>query len=144
MYNAFSWFLMWFSCFHSFLCSEIHLSKMAKLLCRNDFLKNSHFLFFKYSALYQTHFQHEDFQYFTSYWRYWIVFTINTKFIINHEVLRLFFTPFHKLLCSHIVYSMCILFLTWIVNWVGNLSMNCPNSSLCKFCMKYEHDIDMR
>lgn len=37
MDNIFSWLLMQFPCF---LCSEIHLSKMAILMFRNDFLKN--------------------------------------------------------------------------------------------------------
>lgn len=121
---------MWFPYILSFLCSEIHFLKRAKLLFRNNFLKNSHFLFFKYIALYHTHFQYENSLYFTPYWRYWAVFTINTKFTANHKALRLFFIPSNKCLGPHIVHSMCMLLLTYIVDQLGNLSMNCPNSSV--------------
>lgn len=64
--NMFSSLLMWFSCFHSFLCSEIHLSKMAVLMFRNDFLKKTYwFLFFKQTTLHHTHLQYLSSLYFT-------------------------------------------------------------------------------
>lgn len=93
MDSIFSWLVTWFPCFHSFLCSEIHLSKMAILMFRNDFFKKSqYFLPFKYTALHHTHFQDVSSLYFASYGRYRIAFTINTKFTTNHKVMVGFYS----------------------------------------------------